>query len=179
MYLTYEGSGAQTLQKLLVAIWQQLSLSKDLDAATQIFKSHEEKNTPASFKEIQELLLARVAEYTKVYIIIDGLEEYVGSQQVLLHWLLKLGSQVGVMVTGRGHLPPPAGASLQVELSASVQDVTAYVLAQLKSLDQLKSLIEQTPALQEKIITHILTKAHGMYEHLLFFSFFFFSNHNL
>ncbi|KAF7304384.1 Ankyrin 2,3/unc44 [Mycena chlorophos] len=166
LYLNYSDAEAQTLQNLLAALWQQLSvdIDEDIQDASVVYESHKAKKTLPSLKEVHDLLASRVQKFTKVYVAVDALDEFPGSKQDLITSILELGPQVVLMVTCRPHVSFEAHAekALRLEIIANSTDIEVYTLAKIKASGTLKSLVQSKPTLKQDIISNVIEKAQGM-----------------
>nr|GAT44878.1 ankyrin 2,3/unc44 [Mycena chlorophos] len=165
LYLNYLEAGDQTLQNLLAALWQQLSIDEDIEDATAVYESHKAKKTLPSLKEVQDLLAFRVQKFIKVYVAVDGLDEFSGSQEQLISSILDLGPQIALMITCRPHVSFKVHAekALKLEIIASHEDIKVYTIAQIQASGNLKTLVEGNPTLQQDIISNVTQKTRGMF----------------
>ncbi|KAJ7889168.1 hypothetical protein B0H14DRAFT_2562009 [Mycena olivaceomarginata] len=78
-YLNHKETDIQSPENILAGLWRQLIFGKPLhprSPAHTLYNMHYEKRTRPLLEEIHTLLHSAVAEYSKVYIIIDALDEY-------------------------------------------------------------------------------------------------------
>nr|GAT54195.1 predicted protein [Mycena chlorophos] len=172
VYLNYQEAGQQTLQNLLAALWRQLSIGQDIQAATKLYKTHEKDETTPALDDIKDLLKARVQVFTKVHIVMDALDEYLGSTDQLLDAIQNMGPQIALLVTCRPHIWPPTGKATPLEIVASAEDMKIYVSSQIQGSTNLKVLVQQEASLHQVIISTVIDKAGGMYVKLDFSDFF-------
>nr|GAT51675.1 predicted protein [Mycena chlorophos] len=163
LYLNYQEAKLQTLPNLIGALWRQLSLNKSIDSGKALYNSHKEKQTMATSQEIQKLLKARVQEFSRVYIIIDALDEYSQSQEKLLESLGQLGN-ANILVTCRPHVQRPAREHvLSLEIVATEEDIKTYISAQIQESPNLKALEEQGFVTEMEIVSKVNNNAQGMF----------------
>jgi hypothetical protein len=106
-----------------------------------------------------------VVEYSKVYFVIDALDEY---PELLRHKLLKylVGFQpkLNLLLTSRPHVEPetyfPNTPSL--EIRATGEDIRRYVEAQIQDSPRLIKHVQSHPELRQEIETTIISNVDGM-----------------
>nr|GAT50823.1 predicted protein [Mycena chlorophos] len=99
LYLRYQETVTQTLQNLMGAVWRQLASDRDIDAAVLL---HQQNNkTTISLSQIQDLLHSASKRFLHIYIVVDAVDEYVGSQVQLLDNILAIGPDVKLLTTSR------------------------------------------------------------------------------
>jgi Cdc6-like AAA superfamily ATPase len=102
IYLNHKEANNQTPSKLLAALWRQLVYGRDVDSITKnIYVQHEEKATAPSMKEVLEVLSSSLAQFSKVLVVVDTIDEYPDDQRwILLKRFTELqGPKVNLMVT--------------------------------------------------------------------------------
>jgi hypothetical protein len=81
VYLNHKEAEGQTPAKLLAGLWRQLVLRRDLGSlAKKLYYQHHEKGTTPSVNEVFNVLGAAIGDYSKVYIIVDAIDEYPEAQ---------------------------------------------------------------------------------------------------
>ncbi len=108
IYCCYKTQADQSAADLAAAILQQLVQGKAsvAEPVANLYDRHAEKKTRPSLEEIQSALLVVVSNHTKVYLVVDALDEYLdhnGSGNQLLNMLRQLQATgpLHVMVTSR------------------------------------------------------------------------------
>jgi hypothetical protein len=104
--------------------------------------------------------------YTKVYIVIDALDECQdGSRRQLLFKLseLRTGRDIRLMVTSRfiTEIEESFRMALQLEVQADKADVQRFIIGRM---DRLPECIRSDPALQELVRDKIVEATDGMYD---------------
>ncbi|KAJ7832561.1 hypothetical protein B0H14DRAFT_2304714, partial [Mycena olivaceomarginata] len=103
IYLDHKDTKKQTPSNLLSGLWRQLVFEKTITPQTQrLYDQHNEKRTRPSLEEIREVLCSALKEWSKVYILVDAVDECPEDQrQILLEHLAGLGPTINLMITSR------------------------------------------------------------------------------
>ncbi|KAJ7706667.1 ankyrin repeat-containing domain protein [Mycena rosella] len=167
IYLDHKETEMQTPSNLLASIWRQIVFRKPVSLAVQqLYEKHREPRTRPALEIFHEVLVSTVAEYSKVYLIVDALDEYPeDNRHILLKNLLALGQTVHLMLTSRPHINiHTTFESVQIlEIRATADDVRHYVDEQISKSSRLSSHIKSQPYLREEIETHIVGRSDGMF----------------
>ncbi|KAJ6530005.1 ankyrin repeat-containing domain protein [Mycena vulgaris] len=170
MYLNHKEIETHTPRNLLGCLWRQLVWGKPIPAtARAVFRHHQERSTKITLDEIQTILLSSLAPYSKVYFVVDALDEYPEAQRAnLLRYLrstTKNGS-VNIMITSRPHIGPDSTIfpRLQsLELRATEEDMRHYINIQISTSNKLSKHVSARPELHNEIESKILDNVHGMF----------------
>ncbi|KAJ7759675.1 hypothetical protein B0H16DRAFT_1885008 [Mycena metata] len=157
----------QTPAKLLAALWRQLVLNRDIGSlATKLYQQHRKRRTP-SIDEVGEVLRSVIEEQSRVFIVVDALDECCENDRLaLLRSLAALGSNINVMVTSRPHisLDPFLFPNVEtLDICAGQEDIRRYVHAQLQKSSRLSKHVQAKPKLEDEIIRKITVAAGGMF----------------
>jgi hypothetical protein len=122
-----------------------------------------------SLDTLTAVLKAEIELYTRVFIVIDALDECF-PEQVQVDLLESIRSLVvtphaKAMVTSR-HIPSIEStihADITLEIMAMETDVRSHVEARIYNNNTLKRLITKPPSMEEKVISTVVEKAQGMY----------------
>ncbi|KAJ7020740.1 ankyrin repeat domain-containing protein [Mycena alexandri] len=168
IYLNYKEADNQTPSKLLAGLWRQLVLNRDIGSdVKKLYQQHREKGTAPSLEEVASVLSASLKEFSKVFLIIDAMDEYPEFQQhVLLKYLAAMGSNVNLMITSRQNISPQAFSfeNLQtLDIHATKEDLESYIDAQINFSPCLTEHIEEKPELREDIHAKIIGAVDGMF----------------
>ncbi|KAJ7107888.1 ankyrin repeat-containing domain protein [Mycena epipterygia] len=166
IYLNYKEGEFQTLQNLLGCLWRQLVLGKSIpDAVHALYERHHERQTKLPLDEVRKTLVLSVTQYSKVYLIVDALDEYPEEQRTML--LQSLGEiGVNVMITSRPHIDPDSTTlpNLQIiEIQATENDMWQYINAQILNSNRLSKHVQTRPELSNEIRAKILSNVNGMF----------------
>ena len=144
---------------------EQLSVPADIK---NLYKNHKTKRTRPSFDEIVKVLHSIIRLYSKVFIIIDALDEcYVsnkGYNRLLSEvFSLQAQSQVNLFATSRfvPEITSQFEGCMSKKIRADDDDVLRYVNERIPQL--LRSRISKYPDLQDAIRREVVKAADGMY----------------
>ncbi|KAJ7318937.1 hypothetical protein DFH08DRAFT_1086305 [Mycena albidolilacea] len=159
IYLNHKEADEQTPSKLLAGLWRQLVLDKDIGTpAKKLYQAHSEKHTSPSLDEVVHVLRSSFGEFSKVYIIVDAIDEYPEAhRRILLQRLAAMGPTFNLMITSRPHLTPDASLlNLRaLEIRANDDDVRKYIDAQIQTSSRLLEHVQSLPKLRRDIHSKI------------------------
>ncbi|KAJ6529244.1 ankyrin repeat-containing domain protein [Mycena capillaripes] len=162
IYLDHKEAENQPPAELLFGLWRQLVIGKDVGSlAERIYRQHRGRGTTPSLNEASEVLRFCIENYTKVYIIVDAIDEYPEvPRRVLVRHLARTGSTVYMMVTSRHNITPDDSfPSLEtLDIRAMQEDIREYVDAQIDSSPRLSMHVRKHPSLREDIHTKISSR---------------------
>jgi hypothetical protein len=170
IYCNYREQIAQTPVNLLASLWMQLvsdrdSLSKDV---IDLYKEHVKRGTRPALDEISVVLRSAIGSYSKVFIVIDALDECPeekGFRASLLAELIALETKVRLMVTSRPHVngEQEFQNAIRLDVIASDDDVRRYLKGRIPREPRLVRIIKQDTALQKNIVDTIVKNVQGMF----------------
>jgi hypothetical protein len=171
IYCDYGNDVEHTPLNLLGSILKQLVYSgPDVSRVVKDVYHHRiKKNARMKLTEVSSLLHIEAARYSRVYVIVDALDECSdrnGVRRTLLESLLHLRetSAVNLMVTSR-FIPAieerfsSMTSMTRLDIRAQDEDVASYVSASMQDLTQ---CVEGNLPLQDAIVTAIMNNAQGM-----------------
>ncbi|KAJ7117127.1 ankyrin repeat-containing domain protein [Mycena epipterygia] len=166
IYLNYKEAESQTPQNLLGTLWRQLVLGKPIALEVHaLYEKHREQQTRLTLDEVCKTLSLSVVQYSKVYLIVDAVDEYPEEQRtILLESLAAIGSNV--MLTSRPHIDPDSTflPNLQlVEIKATENDMQQYIDTQISKSSRLSKHVRTRPELADEIRSKILNNVNGMF----------------
>jgi hypothetical protein len=166
IYCDYKDRAAQTLPELVASLLKQFIQRRPTisQSAWSLYCEHYPQATRPNLGELREKLRKQVEEYSKIFVIIDGLDELVEQHR---HRLIKevqsMANTVKLMVTSRS-LPSIEqiflGKQRILDICASEQDVKKYVKDRIDNMDGPHASIFKGV---ENICDKIVTKIQGMY----------------
>ena len=168
LYCNFRRQDEQTAQNLLASLLKQLTQGRSSlpENITSLYDSHKDKRTPLSFDEISRALQSVADLYSRVFIIVDALDECRASDGCRTRFLLELFSlqtKCGVNIFATSRFIPEItekfGGSLSLEILASEHDVRRYVDGHISHLP---SFVGRSSDLQEEIKTRIIHSVKGM-----------------
>jgi Cdc6-like AAA superfamily ATPase len=161
----------QTIHDLLKSLLKQLIQCRSSlpDSVRSLHRKHNAKRTRPTLKEISALLQSVMEWYSRIFIIVDALDQFQALDDSRTRFLselfnLQIKYKTNIFATSR-HIPEivnsfKANLSREIEIRANPDDVAIY----LKShIGQLPSCVKQNRQLQDEIITGISGAVDGMY----------------
>jgi hypothetical protein len=169
IYCSYKEQEDQTAVNLIASLLQQLVqrnhvISNDI---MSLYHYHKQKQTRPTAGKWSKLLESEVRRLSKVFIVIDALDECPesnGTRDNFLAEIRKLQPITHLLVTSR-HIPTierEFEKAARVEIRASDEDVRRYLERRIESGGRLVRLLKADPALQATIANTIVENAKGM-----------------
>ncbi|KAJ7443988.1 ankyrin repeat-containing domain protein [Mycena latifolia] len=168
IYLNHKEREVQTPENLLASVWKQLVVDRSLpQAAHDLYKHHCLRDTRPSLTEVFDILQSAMAQHSKVYIIVDALDEYPEDQRNILldHLAILRGPTTSLMMASRPHVALQDWVSdMQcLEIQATENDIHNYVDKQIQKSPRLCKHIQTRPELHDEIKSKISNNADGMF----------------
>jgi Cdc6-like AAA superfamily ATPase len=169
LYCNYRRQHEQNLEDLFASLLKQFVQEQPSipDSVKMLYDRHKDRRTRPSVDEILQLLQSVSAAYSRVFIIVDALDECQisnGCRQKFLSGLVSLQAKcsVNLFVTSRPILSieKEFKENSKLEVRASEEDVQRYLH---EHLFRLPGFVAQSHELQEEIKTKIGKAADGMY----------------
>jgi Cdc6-like AAA superfamily ATPase len=166
VYCNYGQQLEQKPTDLLKSLLKQLVQEQpSMPESMKSLYEHRNNRTSPSLLEVSEVLHYVVANYSRVFIIIDALDECQaseGSRRRLLSEIFSLQAKTGanLFATSR-FMMKEFERSMVLEICASDEDVRRYVDERMSQ----SIIISAHPALQDTIRTKIVRAVDGMYAH--------------
>jgi ankyrin repeat domain-containing protein 50 len=135
------------------------------DEIASLYRCHIEEGTRPTLNTWSELLQLEVRRLSKIFIIVDALDECLEStRDSFLVEIQKLQPSIHLLVTSRHNITiePEFKRAARVEIRASDEDVKKYLKDRIESERQLVRQVRKNPALQETVISTIMENAKGM-----------------
>ncbi|KAJ7274220.1 ankyrin repeat-containing domain protein [Mycena rebaudengoi] len=149
-YLNHKETDSQSPPNILAGLWRQLIFGKRNALwvpGPYTLPTASLRNEPRpSVDEVDEVLRSAVAEYSKVYILIDALDEYPENH--------------------RHPISPPTPFFLTRKLSrfrATEEDIHSYLDAQIQRSFRLAKHVQSRPELRQEIETAVVSNVDGMF----------------
>ncbi|KAJ7138137.1 ankyrin repeat-containing domain protein [Mycena epipterygia] len=168
IYLNHKENETQTPSKFLAGLWRQLVFRKPMPLEVcKLYEKHREPQTRPSLEIFHQTLCSIIAEYSKVYIVVDALDEYPGERRnILLDKLSKLGPTVNLMLTSRPHISVTDAFQSRpwiLWVRAATEDIQRYVDEEIARSSRLSKHIRSRPDLRKEIETLIVDRSDGMF----------------
>lgn len=168
LYCNFRRKDEQKAQDLLVSLLKQLSEERSHlpDSVKSLFDKHKVKRTRPSLDEISGVLQSVVATYSRVFVIVDALDECSisdGSRQKFMSCLSSLQAKCGVnLFTTSRHIASietEFEGNVKLEIRASEEDVRRYLESHMF---RLPGFVARSTELQEEIKSNIIQAVDGM-----------------
>jgi hypothetical protein len=159
----------QTAVNLIRCLLRQLvQIRFDMpDDIASIYRHHVRKRTRLWLAEYSNLLQLQVRRFSKVYFVIDALDECSESDGIrgFLPEVLKLLPDIHLLVTSRHNssIEFALEGAGRLEIRASNEDIRCYLSARIKGHLQFARFTTTDSTLQNAILDTIIQKADGMY----------------
>jgi len=168
VYCNYKRREIQTATDLLAAILKQLVQERPLygEPVATLHNRHANSSTRPSLNEICTALNSVISKYSKVYIIIDALDECTdndGTRTELLTILRSLQTKTNTSLMATSRFLARIEQSFQgfprLEILARGADIRRFVAGQMHRLPK---FIQRDPELQTEIQDAIVLAVNGM-----------------
>ena len=168
IYCNHKEQTKHTVHALIASILKQLVQDHPVisDWAGSLYDKHNSKADYPSLEELTVALRMEVGRYSKVFIIVDALDELdEHKREPLIKGIQSLSNTVKLMVTSR---PLPlietiSGGAISMQISASEDDVRAYIQNRMKQERRLMIVIGAGGELQQSIVDKICGNVQGMF----------------
>ena len=169
VYFNFRRRDEQTAEDLLASLLKQLAQGQSLlpDNVRSLYDKHKDKKTRPLFDEVTKVLQSVAATYSRLFIVVDALDECQisdGCRTRFLTAIFNLQAKYGANIFATSRIIPEITekfqGSISLEIRASEQDVRKYVNGQISHLP---SFVRCNPDLQEKIKSGIVKAVDGMY----------------
>jgi Cdc6-like AAA superfamily ATPase len=169
LYCNYRRQHEQKLEDLFANLLKQFVREQPSipDSVKTLYDRHKDRQTRPSLDEILRGLYSVAVAYSRVYIVVDALDECQisdGCRQRFLLSLFNLQAKFGanLFATSRPILSieKEFEGNSKLEIRASEEDVRRYLEGHMF---RLPGFVARSPELQEKIKTDIVKAVDGMY----------------
>ncbi|KAI5459592.1 hypothetical protein BGZ63DRAFT_360315 [Mariannaea sp. PMI_226] len=169
IYCNFRRQDEQKIHDLLASLLKQLAQCQPSlpESIKGLHSRHKTKRTRPSLDEISTLLQLVVSTYSRVFIIVDALDECqtdYGCRTRFLSEVFKLQEMYGISIFATSRFVPDITdcfqQSLSKEIRASAGDVARYLQ---DHIGQLPFFVQQNQKLKEEILTGISQAVDGMF----------------
>jgi Cdc6-like AAA superfamily ATPase len=168
LFCNYKNQNNERSIDLLASLLVQLVQERPVlpNVVEALYESHNKRNTRPSLDELSEVLRLVVDSYSRVFFVIDALDECKNADRTREHLLgeifkLQKQTKISLFATSR-FIPEIENAfkgSISLEIHANNEDMKRYLDGHMPT----QACISQDPDLQEEIKTKIIGAAGGMY----------------
>ncbi|PHH92415.1 hypothetical protein CDD83_7484 [Cordyceps sp. RAO-2017] len=168
LYIEYRRQAEQKACDLLASVLKQLaqSLSPLPECLTSLCSVHKARQTRPSFEEILKTLRSLAGFHSRVFILVDALDESRadGAREKLLTELFNLQDACGANLFATSRSIPEISEvfvkSRTLEIRANDADVRKFIDSRILNF---KAFVRQSPEIQEQIRTKIVRSTQGMF----------------
>jgi hypothetical protein len=155
----------------LASIWRQLASrhGRILDDAKALYGRHQKLETEPLIEEILEILKREMGYFSRVFILVDALDECSGGSQDwsgsdFLSELCNLPEMASTLITSRHNddLARDFPNSVTLPIEARANDLELYIKGRLKKERRLLQILRRDPTLEKEIVETIVRKADQM-----------------
>jgi hypothetical protein len=156
LYCDFGDRQRQTSANLLSSVLQQLAQqrSKTSDEILHLYRHHAKLRTRPSLAEFSKLLQSEVRYFSKVFVVIDALDECSDRQSLLC----ELRSIVHLLITSRSSLANEFHDADQLEIGAHLGDIARYIESRIEG----ELLVKSDSSLRAAIIDNVIERSQGM-----------------
>ena len=168
LYCNFRRQHEQKPEDLITSLLKQLlqKLSAVPDSVKILYKQHNDKQTRPPLDEILKTLESVIATFSRVYIIVDALDECQlsgGCRPRFLSSILSLQARTGARLFATSRPIPDIEKTFKncvsLEILASDEDIQTYLN---DHMSQLPTFVLNKRKLQEEIVTEIVKAVKGM-----------------
>jgi Cdc6-like AAA superfamily ATPase len=169
IFCNFQRRSEQNPVELLASLLKQLSQKQSLlpECVRELYETHKENWTRPSLDEISSAIQSVTAGYTRVYIIVDALDECQtsnGCRMRFLREIFNLQAKYGAHFFATSRFIPDIAESFKgstsLEVKAHEEDIRSYIDG---SILNLPGFVRCNPTLQDIIKKGIVQAANGMY----------------
>ncbi|PMD63451.1 uncharacterized protein K444DRAFT_556103, partial [Hyaloscypha bicolor E] len=165
IYCNFRRQDEQKINDLLASLLKQLAEGQPCLPVTvkELYDRHKKNRTRPSLDEILKTLNSVITTYSRVYIVVDALDEC-QCWSTFLSDIFSLQAKTGVKLFTTSRPIPDIEEMfkecLSLEILASDEDIGKYLNGHMS---QLPTFVLRKPELQEEIVTEIVHAVEGMF----------------
>ncbi|KAJ6439216.1 putative ankyrin repeat protein [Purpureocillium lavendulum] len=169
IYCNFQQKDEQEAENLLASLLRQLSQRQHpmVDCVSDLYNRHKHRGTRPSFGQISEAFQSIAEEYSRIFIIVDALDEYLMSDRGRYKFLLEildLQPKTGLNFLATSRLIPEIEehfeGCLTYKISATEEDMRSYIRGHMW---QLPLFVLKNQDLQNEIEAAIIGAVGGMF----------------
>lgn len=169
LYCNYKRQLEQTVSNLVTSLLKQLvqDHSTAFNDVKDWYKGHNDRSTQPTTEEVLTVLGAVAEKFSKVFIVVDALDECSeidGTRAKLLAALRSMPSTVKLLITSRD-LPSIAAEfreANRIDINANDEDLQKYIEGRIPREPRLATHVRGCPSLRDEIVKKIIENARGM-----------------
>ncbi|RBR20099.1 uncharacterized protein FIESC28_05378 [Fusarium coffeatum] len=165
IYFDFNRQYEQTADNLIASLVKQLTRLRP-GALSRLYQDHQRNQTKPSWEEILKTLHTVTASYTKVFLVIDAVDECQnnGTRKLFLQAIFDLQAQTSTSILGTSRHDTEIQQRFQnstvLEIHAGNHDIERYIDGNMHKLPQ---FVENNHELSSKIKTEIINRVNGMF----------------
>lgn len=166
LFCNYRDRAAQSAEIFMANLLKQVIQQRRTISAELRELFNEREKGRLTFAESANLLRGEISHFSKVFVVIDALDETSEHEDIRRLVLSKLQNlPINLLVTSRYEksIEQRLEKAERLEIRATPADVQTYVKARIPSEHLLARHIQADPTLQETIVDRIVDKSQGMY----------------
>ncbi|GAB1313418.1 hypothetical protein MFIFM68171_03628 [Madurella fahalii] len=173
LYCNYRRKDEQRLNDLLASLLKQLAQGQFYlpERVKSLYDNHKGKQTRPSWTEISSTLQSVATLYSRVFIVVDALDECQasdGCRSRFLSEIFTLQAKCGANIFATSRFIPEIisqfSQSTSLEIRASDEDVKSYIGGQIeRCMPQLQNLVSRYPQLEGDVKIGITSAVRGMF----------------
>ncbi|KAI1149764.1 hypothetical protein F4825DRAFT_453150 [Nemania diffusa] len=167
VYCSFQRRQQQRAEDILASLLRQLAQGRPSlpNSVKLLYEKHSKQRTRPSLSDISRVLQSVVVSYSRVFIVIDAVDEcYEADRTALLSEIFRIQKECRVtfFATSRFIIPElveKPDSAIFLPIQANEEDVRRYIDSKMSSLP---SFVRQNESLQQNIKTTIADAADGM-----------------
>ncbi|KAJ7249187.1 hypothetical protein B0H12DRAFT_1122246 [Mycena haematopus] len=170
IYLNHKETDTHTVLNLVASLCKQLLVDKPIPSTLmEMYLRHSPRGTRPCLDETLNALRFVMAEYAKIYLVVDALDEYPEDERnALLEYLstITLGPPIiNLLMTSRPNITlTPFFSDVNVlEIRATNDDIRQYVETHIRKSSRLSRHVQTRPELCAEISSKIIANVQGMF----------------
>lgn len=169
IYCSYGERQEQTATNLIASLVQQLIQRRRIvpNSIANVYTRHVHTQTRPSLREWSDLLQYEVGSFSKVFVVIDALDECPennGTRESFIAEIKKLRPSIHLLVTSRdiASIEREFEKAARLDILANDEDIRRYLGGRIER-GRLKLHLRADPMLQDVIVNTLVGKARGMF----------------
>ena len=165
LFCNYRDKASQSAEIFMANLVKQIVQQKRTVSTELIARYKERERGRPTFAELATLFSQEISHFSKVFVVIDALDETSEHEDIRRLVLSELQNlPVNLLVTSRYEksIEERLGKAERLEIWATAADVQTYVKARIPSEHLLARHIQADPTLEETIVNKMVEKSQGM-----------------
>jgi len=164
IFFDYNRQYEQMADNLIASLVKQLSRLRP-DTLSRLYRDHEPNQSRPSWEELLQTLYTVAASYTKVFIVVDAVDECQndGTRKRFLQAIFDLQARTSTNILGTSRhdteIQQKFQTSAVLEIHAGNQDIEKYIDG---NMHKLPDFVENSSELSSKIKKQVIVRVDGM-----------------